>query len=102
MRLVISVVLALSVGIGAYLGSAQAAGSATARPRMVILRIDEVAAAGRSHCRATSESRSQPYRYAYMRCWTGPEGSATYTALVGGGAVAVFKKGVDAPVYTTP
>jgi hypothetical protein len=41
MRFVIGVVLALSVGIGAYLGSAQAAGSAKTPPRTVNSRAAE-------------------------------------------------------------
>jgi hypothetical protein len=43
MRFVIGVVLALSVGIGAYLGSAQVADSAKTPPRKVTLRAGDVA-----------------------------------------------------------
>jgi hypothetical protein len=104
MRFVFSVVLALSVGIGAYFGSARAASSAKARPRMVLLRMGQIAAVGhagpRAQCLATSESRSDPYRYAWLRCSAGPLSRATYWISLTSGGFSVFKTGVDNPVFT--
>src|SRR5215470_2412060 len=104
MRFVLSVVLALSVGIGAYFGSARVASSAKAPPRMVLLRMGDIAAVGRSgpraQCLATSESRSDPYRYAWLRCSAGPLSRATYWITIAPGGFDVFKRGVDDPVYT--
>ena len=61
MRYVIGVVLALSVGIGAYLGSAQVADSAKTPPRKVTLRIGDVAAFAFGHvqCQANAPSRAR-------------------------------------------
>ena len=56
------VVLALSVGIGAYLGSAQAAGSAKGHSRTVTMRIGDVAVVGQVRCLAWTDSRRSPIR----------------------------------------
>src|SRR5262252_358429 len=82
MRFVIGVVLALSVGIGAYLGSARAAGSATAHARVVHLRIGDIAVAGQVQCRAIKETRSNPTRPDYLRCSKGPLGRAASSVMV--------------------
>jgi len=104
MRFVIGVVLALSVGIGAYFGSAQAASSAKARPRTVShLRIGDIAAVGQAQCLAYTESRSHPVREAYLRCSGGPLIRATYRVdVLPNGAIVVFKRGASQPVYTSP
>ena|SRR5215831_353978 len=106
MRFVFSVVLALSVGIGAYFGSARAASSAKARPRMVLLRMDQIAAVGRSgprgQCQATAESRTDPYGSAWLRCSAGPLSRATYWISLGPRGFSVWQKGVDNPVWSTP
>src|SRR5262245_31762348 len=72
MRFVIGVVLALSVGIGAYLGSAQVADSAKTPPRRVTLQMGDIAVAGQVQCRAWTDSRSLPVHPAYMQCSKGP------------------------------
>jgi hypothetical protein len=106
MRFAFSVVLALSVGIGAYFGSARVASSAKVPPRMVLLRMGDIAAVGRSgpraQCQATSESRSDPYRYAWLRCSPGPLSQATYTVVLAARGLAVFQKGVLDPVWSSP
>ena len=71
MRFVIGVVLALSVGIGAYLGSAQVADSAKTPPRRVTLRPGDIAEAGQVQCRAIAESRQKPVHAQYLRCSKG-------------------------------
>ena len=94
MRFVIGIVLALSVGIGAYLGSAQVADSAKTPPRKVTLRIGDVAALGQIQCRAIPWTRgSTRTRYAYLQCTKGPASRAPVTVDVGmAGGLYVFKK----------
>jgi hypothetical protein len=92
MRFVIGVVLALSVGIGAYLGSAQVADSAKAPPRRVALQIGDIAAVGHIQCRAWTDSRSHPLRDAYLQCSKGPWSRAALGVTVFPGAVDVGKK----------
>ena len=60
MRFVFGLVLALSVGIGAYLGSAQVASSAKATPRTLTMPIGDVAVVGQIRCLAWTDSRSSP------------------------------------------
>ena len=60
MRFVIGAVLALSVGIGAYLGSAQVADSAKTPHRRVTLRIGDIALVGGMPCRVSSGSVRRP------------------------------------------
>jgi hypothetical protein len=71
-----------------------------------LLRMGDIAAVGRSgpraQCLATSESRFQPYRYAWLRCSAGPLSRATYWINLFPGGFAVFQKGVPDPVYSTP
>jgi hypothetical protein len=94
MRFVIGVVLALSVGIGAYLGSAQVADSAKTPPRRVTLRIGDVAALGQIQCRATAWTRQHPTRTsdAYLRCSKGPLSRAAASVAVYPWGVLVGKK----------
>jgi len=103
MRFVLSVVLALSVGIGAYFGSARAASSAQAHPRMVLLRKGEIAAVGpygpRAQCQATLGIEDRSARL--LRCSPGPLSRATYSILLASNGFEVFKKGVPDPVYST-
>src|SRR5215469_7608630 len=91
MRFVIGVVLALSVGIGAYPGSAQVADSAKAPPRRVTLRVGDVAALGHLQFRATAGTRQHPTRTrdAYLRC---SRGRPTESVDVSLGGVRVSKK----------
>ena len=88
MRLVIGVVLALSVGIGAYFGSAQVAGSAKTPPRRVTLQIGDVAAVGQVQCRAGTSQVRHPLHADYLQCSKGPLSRAA-------GSVAVSSVGVD-------
>ena len=99
MRFVIGVVLALSVGVGAYLGSAQVADSAKTPPRKVTLRLGDIAAIGHIHCRAEQDGRSWDHlilRDAFFACSKGPSSRAVDDAAqwvqVRPGAVRVFKK----------
>ena len=102
MRFVFSIVLALSIGIGAYFGSARAASSAQAHPRMVLLRKGEIAAVGqsgpRAQCQATLGIEDRSTRL--LRCSPGPLSRATYSILLAPSGFAVFKKGVADPVFT--
>jgi hypothetical protein len=100
MRFVFGLVLALSVGIGAYFGSAQVASSAKTTPRTVTLRIGDVAVVGQVQCLAWTDSRSSPIHEAYLRCSQGPRSRAAYSVDVGPGGIAVWKKGVSNPIYT--
>jgi len=103
MRFVLSVVLALSVGIGAYFGSARAASSAKAPPRMVLLRMGQIAAVGqsgpRAQCQATLGVEDRSTRL--LRCSPGPLSRATYSILLAPNGFVVFQKGVPDPVYST-
>jgi len=97
MRFVIGVVLALSVGIGAYLGSAQVADSAKAAPRRVTLQLGDTAAFQHVRCQATGGLRSHPMRGAYLRCSKGPlSRAAVSVALYRGHGVEVAKVGKKA------
>ena len=92
MRFVIGVVLALSVGIGAYLGSAQVADSAKTPPRRVTLQIGDVAAVGHVQCRAWTDSRPHPIRDAYLECSKGPWSRTAESVFVLPGSVHVEEK----------
>src|SRR5262249_22520655 len=97
MRFVIGVGLALSVGIGAYLGSAQVADSAKTPPRKVTLRLWDIAAIGHMQCRAEQDGRGHHLiiRDAFFACSKGPELDSSRSAQwvqVRPGAVRVFKK----------
>jgi hypothetical protein len=98
MRFVIGVVLALSVGIGAYLGSAQVADSAKTPPRKVTLRLGDIAAIGHIQCRAEQDGRSWDHliiRDAFFACSKGPELDSSRAAQwvqVRPVAVRVFKQ----------
>jgi len=109
MRFVFSVVLALSVGIAAYLGSAQVAGSAKMPHRRVTLQVGDIAAAGQVQCRAIAESRQHPTRVAYLQCSKGPLSRAAVSVAVFPGAAIVGKKvgqvscyveAPDAPIFS--
>jgi hypothetical protein len=103
MRLVFGVVLAVSVGVGGYFGSAQVATSARTPPRTVALNIGDVAVVGQVRCLAVTDSRSQPIRNAYMRCSARPHYRAPYWVdVLPTGYIVVWKKAVTDPVYTTP
>jgi hypothetical protein len=100
MRFVFGLVLALSVGIGAYFGSAQVASSAKATPRTITLRIGDVAVVGQVRCLAWTDSRSSPIHDAYLRCSKGPRSRAAYSVDVLPEGIVVWKEGVSNPVYT--
>jgi hypothetical protein len=84
MRFAIGVVLAVSIGIGAYFGSARLASSANTPPRTVTLRIGDVAVLGQMQCVAVSESRRRPMRPGayYVRCSQRPTNQAPYVVDV--------------------
>jgi hypothetical protein len=93
MRYVIGVVLALSVGIGAYLGSVQVADSAKTPPRKVTLRLGDIAAIGHMQCRAEQDGRGHHLIIsdAFFACSKGPSSPAQWVQ-VRPGAVRDFKK----------
>jgi hypothetical protein len=101
MRFVLGAALALSFGVGAYLGSAQVARSAKAPPRTLTMRIGDSAGVGQVRCLAVTDSRSQPILYAYMRCSKAPQGKAEYWVDVLPANIVVWKKGTNGPVYMT-
>ena len=104
-RLAVGVVLAFSVGLGAYFGSAQLAGSANAPKRTVTLRIGDVAVLGQMQCVAVSESRSRPMKPGayYMRCSKRPRNQAPYVVdAFPAGAVVWGPDSTAPPLYTTP
>jgi hypothetical protein len=78
MRFVFGVALVLSVGIGAFFGSAQVAGSTKVPPKTVTMRIGDVAVVGPVECLAWTDSRRFPIRRAYMRCSARPKDQAPY------------------------
>jgi len=100
MRFVFGVAVVLSVGIGAFFGSAQVAGSTKVPPKTVTMGIGDVAVVGPVQCLAWTDSRRFPIRRAYMRCSAGPKEQAPYLVDIGANAVAVWKKGTPQPVYT--
>lgn len=114
MRVVFGFVLALCVGVGACLGSAQAASSAKANGRIVTLKVGDVAVLGTVQCRVTSNSTRFPGEYAYVQCSNGPLSKAAYSFSNSGGCgtvpghchptrgIDVWQKGLSAPIYVTP
>jgi len=94
MRFVIGVVLALSVGIGAYLGSAQVADSAKTPPPKVTLRTGDLVTLGQIQCQAIALSRAHPARTrdANLRCSTGPRSRATVSVNFPPGGIYLVKK----------
>jgi hypothetical protein len=104
MRFVIGVVLALSVGIGAYLGSAQVADSAKAPPRRVTLQVGDIAAVRHVQCQATAESRSHPLHADYLLCSKRPlsRAAASVYLFEGGVGVRVAKVGQVSCFLGTP
>jgi hypothetical protein len=103
-RVGIGVVLAVSVGIGAYLGSAQLAGSTPNAKRTVTLRVGDAAVFGRVRCLATSDSRSEPMRpgWYYMLCSKRPLRDARYRVDIFPNGATVSEAGNPTPLYTTP
>jgi len=102
MRLVFFLVLAVSVGSGAYFGSAQLAGSATKpAPRTFMLHTGDTAVVGRTQCVAVSDSRSHPMAGSYMRCSKRPLNQSRYHADVSPDAVVVWQAGKLDPLYIT-
>jgi len=103
MRFAIGVVLALSVGIGAYFGSAQVATSAKTSPqRTVTMRLGDVAVFGQVKCLATSDSRSHPMSGAYLRCGERQGSKERYWADVSPNVVVVWSRTTPNPLYHTP
>lgn len=103
-RFATGVALALSVGVGAYFGSARLAGSTPNRaPRVVTMQVRDVAVlGGRVRCQAWSDSRSSPLRHAYMHCSKRPASQARYWVDIAPEGIVVWQIGSTEPLYTTP
>ena len=104
-RFAIAVVLALSIGIGAFFGSAQLAGSASNPPkRTVVLHIGDKAILGEMQCVAVSDWRRHPMKPGayYMQCSRRPLIHSRYHVDVSPDGAQVWEAGVPDPLYTTP
>jgi hypothetical protein len=88
MRFVIAVVLALSVGIGAYLGSAQVADSAKTPPRRVTLQTGKTASMGPTCSARDTRNELTVRRGSYFR-YCGP----SWAVLRVDGKVFLIKHG---------
>jgi hypothetical protein len=104
MRFVLGVAVVLSVGVGAYFGSAQVARSAKPPARMLELRVGDSALIRQDiQCVATTDSRRYPLKYAYMRCSTRPfSASHVFVDIGAGGMVDVWSKPSYKLLYRTP
>lgn len=103
MRLSLGVALVMSVGVGAYFGSAQIATSAKPPIRVLELRVGDSALIRQDlQCVATTDSRRFPLKEAYMRCSKRPLSAARYIVDVGPDSVNVWSKGFSKLLYRTP
>jgi len=90
--------LAVSAGLGSYLGSARLAGSTSTAPRTITLRSQDVAVFGRVRCSANVEARTP-----HFLCSKRPRAKAKYEVSIFRESIVVWKMGFpDDPVYTTP
>ena len=104
-RAMIGVVFVLGISIGAYFGSVQlAASTPNTAPRVVTLRVGDVAVFGRIRCAATTDARSPSAwkRAYYMRCSKRPPSLARYRADILPDAVVVWEVGTSKQLYATP
>jgi len=105
-RFAMGAALVLSVGVGAFFGSARLAGSAPTRAsngRIVTLQLGDSAVLGyRVRCLARSDSRSSPLRYAYMRCSKRPASRARYSVDIAPEGISVWDVGAQKQLYVTP
>ncbi|HTZ06571.1 MAG TPA: hypothetical protein VMB53_12605 [Gaiellaceae bacterium] len=100
MRFAFGLALVFSVGIGAYLGSAQVATSAKPPRRVLELRVGDSALIRKDlQCVAISDSRRYPLKNAYMRCSKRPAGASRFWVDIGPGWVDVWTKGSPKPLY---
>jgi len=100
MRFALGVAVVLSVGVGAYFGSAQVASSAKPPARKLELRVGDSALIRQDiQCVATSDSRRYPLRNAYMRCSTRPLSASRFVVDIGPGWVNVWSKGLSKVLY---
>jgi hypothetical protein len=105
-RAMIGVVFVLGISIGAYFGSVQlAASTPNTAPRVVTLRVGDVAVFGRIRCAATTDARP-PSAWKrgiyYMRCSKRPLSLARYRADILPDAVSVWDVGAKEQLYVTP
>lgn len=93
------IVAALGVAVGAYVASsrtAQSASSATSA-RTFTFRAGDVALYGNLRCLATFEAR-----IGYFLCSRRPRARARYEAAIRPSGINIFRMGNPDPIYTTP
>jgi len=101
----IGVVFVLGISIGAYFGSAQlAASTPNTAPRVVTLRVGDVAVFGRIRCAAATDVRppSAWRRMYYIRCSKRPLNLARYRTDIFRDGVSVWEVGTNKQLYVTP
>jgi hypothetical protein len=104
-RAMIGVVFVLGISIGVYFGSVQlAASTPNTAPRVVTLRVGDVAVFGRIRCAATTDARppSASKRFYYVRCSKRPLSLARYRVDILPDAVSVWDVGAKEQLYVTP
>jgi hypothetical protein len=105
-RAMIGVVFVIGISIGAYFGSVQlAASTPNTGPRVVTLRVGDVAVFGRIRCAATTDARppsSWKRGLYYMRCSKRPLSLARYSTDIFRDAVSVWEVGTNKQLYATP
>jgi hypothetical protein len=97
-RVLVRCGLALSLGVGGYLGSAQIANPASSRSRVITLRSQDVAVFGGVQCVGNVEAG-----YKHMLCSRRPRSKARYDVAIFPRSVVVYRMGnPDNPLYATP
>ena len=103
MTLALPAALVVSVGVGAYFGSAQIATSSKPPARVLELRVGDSAVIRQDlQCVATSDSRRFPLKEAYMRCSKRPFSASRFVVDIGPDSVEVWSKGFAKLLYRTP
>lgn len=95
------VVALLSLGLGAYFGSARIADSTSSRPRVVTLRNHGIAVYGNVQCVADSS----PISRRHMECSRRPGSRAPYNVEIYPNLVVVTEAGSDPddpPLFMAP
>jgi hypothetical protein len=104
-RAMVGLVFVLGITIGAFFGSVElAASTPNTAPRVVALRVNDVAVFGRIRCAATTDARppSAWRRMYYMRCSKWPLSLARYRTDIFRDGVSVWEVGTNKQLYVTP